>query len=808
MNTVLQDVRYAVRSFVRAPRFTVPAVLALALGIGATAAIFSVLRGVLLKPLPYHHPDRIVVVWENNLKRNRPRNVIGAANFVEWRARNRSFDGLGMAGPSRLNFLLGNQPEEVSGLAASSDVFTIIGVPPALGRAYNADEDLEGNDAVIVLSHEFWSSRLGARADVLGTTITANGRPRTIVGVMPPGFTLIGQRADFLIPYGWTMERLRNAPGRGSSYGLARLRDGVSFEQAESDMKNIAAALEKEFPERDAGWSITLVPVHEQMVDQIRPALRVLAGAVALVLLIACVNVANLLLARGAVRARELGLRAALGAKRGRLIRQLITESLLLGSVGGIAGLALAWAFHRGLLALVANRIPVPRLDQVSLDVPVLAFTIVLAMATGLVFGFIPAVIASRDLNDSMREGGRHGAGPRSRRALGTLVIAEVALSLVLLAGAGLLIRSFMRLQAIDPGFVSSGVLTARIQVPGSRYPDGRQSSAFYSNVVERAAALPGVQDSAAVSFLPLSGPGIGTSFYPADRPAPAAGEAPTTEVRPVTPRFFKTMGIPFVAGRDFGPADQGDSPPVAIISEALARRYLTGENPIGKPLHVNIGSRPGGTDYEIVGVVRDIRIASLDGEIRPAVYLPHTQLAIGVMTLVVRTPGDPQSLITSVTAAVHALDPELPVADVRTMDEVVDATLARPRVIAVLLTAFALMALALAGVGVYGVMAYSVAQRTREIGVRMALGATPQSVFRLVLGEGLRLVVIGVTAGLLAAGALTRLVETLLYDTPPLDPLTFALTALVLILVATVASYVPARRGTSVAPVEALRAE
>jgi putative ABC transport system permease protein len=808
MNTLLQDVRYAIRSFARAPRFTVPAVLALALGIGATAAIFSVVRGVLLKPLPYRDPDRIVVVWENNLKRNRARNVVGAANFVEWRARNRSFDGLGLAGPSRLNFLLGNQPEEISGLSASSDIFTIIGVSPALGRAYNAQEDLEGNDAVIVLSHEFWLSRLGGRADVLGTTVNTNGRPRTIVGVMPPGFTLIGQRADFLIPYGWTMERLRSAPGRGSSYGLARLRDGVSFEQAESDMKNIAAALEKEFPERDAGWSITLVPVHEQMVDQIRPALRVLGGAVGLVLLIACVNVANLLLARGAVRARELGLRAALGAKRGRLIRQLITESLLLGSLGGIAGLALAWGFHRGLLALVANRIPVPRLDQVALDLPVLAFTIVLAMATGLVFGFIPAVIASRDLNDSMREGGRHGAGPRSRRALATLVIAEVALSLVLLAGAGLLIRSFMRLQAIDPGFVSNGVLTARVQVPGSRYPNGRQSSAFYSNVVERIAALPGVQDAAAVSFLPLSGPGIGTSFYPADRPEPAAGEAPTTEVRPVTPRFFKTMGIPFVAGRDFGLADGGDAKPVAIVSEALARRYLTGENPIGKPLHVNIGSRPGGTDYEIVGVVRDIRIASLDGEIRPAVYLPHTQLPIGVMTFVARTPGDPQSLITSVAGAVHALDAELPVAEVRTMDEVVDATLARPRVIAVLLTAFALMALALAGVGVYGVMAYSVAQRTREIGVRMALGATPQSVFRLVLGEGLRLVTIGVAAGLVAAGALTRLVETLLYDTPPLDPVTFALTAAVLMLVATLASYVPARRGTSVAPIEALRAE
>ena len=629
MNTVLQDVRYAVRSFVRAPRFTVPAVLALALGIGATAAIFSVLRGVLLKPLPYRDPDRIVVVWENNLKRNRPRNVIGAANFVEWRARNRSFDGLGMAGPSRLNFLLGNQPEEISGLSASSDVFTIIGVPPALGRAYTADEDLEGNDAVIVLSHEFWSSRLGARADVLGTTITANGRPRTIVGVMPPGFTLIGQRADFLIPYGWTMERLRNAPGRGSSYGLARLRNGVSFEQAESDMTNIAAALEKEFPERDAGWSITLVPVHEQMVDQIRPALRVLAGAVALVLLIACVNVANLLLARGTVRARELGLRAALGAKRGRLIRQLITESLLLGSFGGIAGLALACAFHRGLLALVANRIPVPRLDQVSLDFPVLAFTIVLAMATGLVFGFIPAVIASRDLNDSMREGGRHGAGPRSRRALGTLVIAEVALSLVLLAGAGLLIRSFMRLQAIDPGFVAERRAHRARPGPGLTL-SGRPPivGVLFERRRARSPLCPACRTPPPSASSRSLGP---VSAHRSIRPI---GQRPPLEKRRrrkcVRSRrgssrrwAFRSLQAATLVRRT-----RVIRQPVAIVSEALARRYLTGENPIGKPLHVNIGSRPGGTDYEIVGVVRDIRIASLDGEIRPAVYLPHTQLA------------------------------------------------------------------------------------------------------------------------------------------------------------------------------------
>jgi putative ABC transport system permease protein len=388
------------------------------------------------------------------------------------------------------------------------------------------------------------------------------------------------------------------------------------------------------------------------------------------------------------------------------------------------------------------------------------------------------------------------------------LVIAEVALSLVLLTGAGLLIRSFARLQGINPGFRSEGLLTARVQLPAARYSDDQKSSGFFTDAVSRIAVLPGVQAAAGVTFLPFSGPGIGTSFYLADQPVPGPGEAPTAEVRPVTPGLFRTMGIPHLMGRDFNGSDAADSPPVAIVSETLVRRHYPGQNPIGRSVHVNIGRQPGGSDFEIVGVVGDIKFASLDGEVRPAVFIPHTQLAVGLMTFVVRTEMDPRSLVMSIGTAVRGLDPELPLADVRTMDEVVDATLSRPRVVAVLLTVFALMALVLAGVGVYGVMAYSVAQRIQEIGVRMALGATTESVFRLILGQGLRLVVIGVVAGLVIAGGLTRLLETLLFETQPLDPLTFAVTALVLMLVATLASYVPARRGTRVAPIQALRME
>lgn len=807
MSNLLQDLRFALRAFVRTPRFTVPAILALALGIGATTAIYSVVRGVVLQPLPYPAPERVMTIWERNIQRSGGRNVVSAANFVAWTERNRSFEQIGLVGPGRFNLILDGRPEESTGLMASADALAALGVEPLMGRLYGPDEDLAGNDGVLLVSHEFWQTRLGGRADVLGLSIIANGRPRSVIGVMPPGFTIEGQRADFLAPYGWTLEQLRQAAGRGSSHAVARLRDGVSVEQAAADVTAMMANLEREAPGRNAGWTASVVPIHDLMVEQIRPALLVLAGAVGLVLLVACVNVANLLLARSTSRQRELGVRTALGAGRGRLIVQMLTESLLLALAGGAAGLALAFAFHRGLIALVADRIPVPRLDQVALDQPVLWFTLALALGTGLVFGLVPALLASRTAADGLREGGRHGSGPRARRALGTLVVVEVALSLVLLAGAGLLIRSFIALQSIDPGFQPDGVLTARVSLTGAQYREPRQIAGFYTEALSRVASLPGVRSAAAVSFLPMSGPGIGTTFYRLDRPVPGDGEAPITDVRPITPGFFRTMGVPQVAGRDLAPSDQTDGPLVAVVSRSLVDQQFAGENPLGKRLHVFIGPK-GGMNVEIVGVVGDIKMATLDAETRPAVYLPHTQLAIGFMTLVVRADVAPLSLAGSVRTAVGEIDPELPVADVRTMEEVVDRTLSRPRTVSVLLTAFAAIALVLAAVGVYGVMAYSVSQRTQEIGVRMALGATAESVFRMVLGQALRLVAIGVIVGLAAAAGLTRLLQTLLFQTEALDPATFVLTAAILTLVAILASWVPARRGTRVPPVEALRAE
>jgi putative ABC transport system permease protein len=804
---LVQDLRFAIRSFLRAPRFSVPAVLALALGIGATSAIFSVVRGVMLEPLPYDRPERIVSIWEANIPRNRTRNVIASANFVAWRERNRSFEFLGMTGPARLNIILDGQPYEVAGVVASSDVFRALGAQPLIGRTFDANEDLSGNSDVLILSYEFWQSRLGGRADILGSTINANGRLRTVVGVMPPRFTIEGQKADFYTTYGWTLEALRNSPGRGSSHAIARLRDGVTVEQAQGEMRAIAAQLEQEVPRRNAGWSVSVVPIHELTTETVRPALLVLSGAVLLVLLIACVNVANLLLARSTVRQRELGLRTALGAARARLLRQMMTESLLLALAGGVAGLALAVAFHRGLLALVADRIPVPRLDQVTLDLSVVGFTVLLSLGTGLLFGLAPAIMAAASANDALREGGRHSSGPKARRALATLVVMEVALSLVLLTGAGLLIRSFIRLQNIDPGFRAEGVLTARVSLPAARYPTGESGAAFFKSVLDKIQQLPGVESAAGISFLPLTGPGMATSFYRTDLPVPPDGERPVTEVRPVTPNYFRTMGIPQLAGRDFTDADGADAPLVAVVSEGLVRRVFPGENPLGKRLQVSIG-RAEGMDVEIVGIVGDVKFASLDAETRPAVYIPQPQLSIGLLTYVIRTGMDPVSLTNSVASAVRSLDAELPLADVRTLEAVVDTTLARARTVSVLLTAFALIALVLAGVGVYGVMAYSVSQRTQEIGVRIALGATVQSVFRMVLGDALKLVALGVAAGLLSAALLTRLLASLLFETEPVDPVTFAITALVLMLVAAIASYVPARRGTRIAPTEALRAE
>jgi putative ABC transport system permease protein len=800
----VRDLRHGARVLQQAPGFAAAALVTLALGVGATSAIYSLVRAVMLEPLPYRDSDRIVAVWETN-RGGTSRNVIAPANFVAWRERARTLEHLGMVGPAGAAMIINGQPVDTSGLTVSADVFHALGVQPAIGRAYTSEEDLGGNSAVILLSHEFWQRRLGGRADVLTLTIPTDDGPRAVIGVMAPGFTIVGQKADFLIPYGLTLAQMRAASGRGSSYAIARMRDGVSFEQAYSEMRRIYADLEKEQPQRNARRTVMLLHLQDQMVGELRPALFALVGAVALVLLVACVNVANLLLARSATRERELGMRTALGASRGRLVRQMLAESLVLAAAGGIAGLGVAALCHRGLLALVADRIPIPRLDQMTLDLPVVAFTMVTAIATGLVFGLVPACVAANHANDVLRDGGRHGGGRRLHGVLSTLVVAEVALSLVLLTGAGLLMRSFVKLQSTDLGFRAEGVLTAGVQLPAARY-DLPRADRFFHESLSRLAVLPGVQHAAGASCLPVPFPCIGTSFWRVDLPKPADGQLSSGQVRPVTPGFFKTMGIPQVAGRDFAESDAVDSVPVAIVSEELVRQQFADGSPLGRRLRINVDHANGRDDVEwtVVGVVGNTR-SSLDGPVRQTIFVPRSQRPSRAITFFVRTEQDPLSLATSVTGTLHAMEPETPV-DARRLDDVVGNTIARPRAIVMLLGVFALVALGLAAVGVYGVISYSVRERTQEIGVRMALGATSMSVFRLVLGRALRLVAIGVVAGLIAAGLLTRLLARLLFEVEPLDPWTFAASAAVLLVVATIAAYVPARRGMLMAPVAALR--
>jgi len=801
----VRDMRHGLRVLWQSPGFTTAALLTLAIGIGATAAVFGVVRAVILEPLPYRDPDGLVAIWETN-RGGTTRNVIAPANFVAWRERTRTLEHLGMVGPTNLVLSIDGTASNVSGLNVSADVFAALGVTSAMGRAYTAEEDFGGRSAVIVLSYEFWQNRLGGR-DVLGTTLVTGSGPVSVIGVMPRGFTMVGQKADFMIPFGQSLEQLRATSGRGSSYAIARRRDGVGFAQAAHEMRAIFADLEREFPQRNARRTVMLFPLQEQMVGEVRPALMALTAAVGLVLLVGCVNIANLLLARSAAREREIGVRTALGARRERLVRQMLTESMVLAGGGGIAGLGVAVFCHRGLLALVGDRIPIPRLEQTSIDLTVVAFTLIAALVTGIAFGVVPAFVSTNQARDAIRDGGRHGGGRRRHRVLRSLVVFEVALSLMLLAGAGLLMRSLVKLQSVDLGFRVDGVLTAGVQLPTARY-DFPAQGAFFSNAMARIAALPGVVSVAGGSCQPVPFACVGTSFWRADQPRPADGQVPSGQIRPVTPNYFATLGIPTIAGRDFSDADLADSTPVTIIGQEIVRRHFPDGSPLGRRIRINVNHVSGKEDVEwtIVGVVGDTR-STLDGPVRETIFIPRSQRPSGAMTMFVRSGQAPLALASSLSEVVRTMEPEAPV-NIRTLAEVVGNTIARPRAISILVGAFAMVALVLAAVGVYGVMSYSIKERTQEIGIRMAVGASAAVVFRMVLGQAMRLIAIGVVAGLLASIFLTRLLAGMLFEVGPLDPATFAATSLALLAVAALAAYFPARRSMRMAPVEALRTE
>jgi putative ABC transport system permease protein len=801
--TLLQDLRHGARLLVRAPGFAAIAIAALAIGIGANTAIFSVVNTLLLRPLPYRDADRLAIVWEHNIPRDRKNNVVAPANFLHWRDMNQGFTDLAALSSTFDVTLTGaGDPEEVPTQLVTAEMFPILGVRPAIGRGFTAEEIRPGS-RVVVISDRLWKRRFRGDPGILERPIVSSGTPYTVIGVMPPGFSFLDRNVDVWLPFGFTAQT-RTPRGR-SIQVVGRLKPDVTFARAQEDMTRVAADLTLKFPDFNTGWTARVVPLRDQLTGDVRPALLVLAGAVAFVLLIACANVANLLLARATARQRELAVRAALGAGRARLIRQLLAESLVLSAAGGITGLLMAWWAVSFLRTVVAERLPIQRLEMVGIDGLVLAFTLGASLLCSLVFGVVPALTAAGPgLNDSLKEGGRTGSVSRGNRTRSAFVIIEIALALVLLVGAGLLMRSFKHLLDVDPGFDPARTVTMRLSLPSTRYGGDGQRAQFFDRFFQQVDALPGVQASGSISWLPLAGGGAATSMEIVGQPKPPKGQEPVTDVRVISHEYLKAMSVPLLKGRLFNELDAADSTGRVVINDTMARRHWPGEDPIGKRVRIHWDD----VEDEVIGVVGDVKHAGLDGEVRAMTYWPFQRSPYGTMTIAVRTAGEAASVVNPIAGVVRQMDPDLVFANVHTMAEVVASSVAQKRLTMQLLTIFAGAALLLAAVGIYGVIAYSVTQRTQEIGIRMALGAQRGDVLRMVVGQAMVLTLTGILIGGVGAFVLTRLMTGLLFNVKPRDPLTFLAVAVVLGLVAAFASYVPGRRATCVDPVIALRAE
>jgi putative ABC transport system permease protein len=810
MNT-LQDIRYGFRMLIKRPSFTIIVVLTMALGIGANTTIFSAVDAVLLNPLPYQDPDLLVAVWETN-KQLSPeiceRNEVAMGNFRDFRSRNQVFEQLGSLFTADVTLTGVGEPERIRSCVVTTNMFQVLGVQPMIGRPFLPEEEKPGSPRVVILSSAAWERLLGSDPNLTNKTLTLNGNPVAVIGVMPPNFELqfpSNTRVDMWLP-------LRIDPANVDRnnhflYALARLKPGVSRDQAQSDMNLIATQLQQQYPETNAQKGVNIIPLRKQLVGKVESYLYLLFAAVVFVLMITCANVAGLLLARVTARHKEVAVRIALGASRWRIIRQLLTESIILSALSGLLGLLFAYAG----IKLVTTLTPpdLPRLNEIGLHIPVFLWTLVISILTGVLFGLAPALQASRpDLNDALKKSAGRNQGGFQRGGLrNPLIVSEVALALLLSVGAGLMIKSFMRLQQVSPGFEPNNLLTMNIALPRQKYQQPQQANAFFDQLAERIKTLPGVKSVSGIDPLPFSNSNATTGFLIEGAPDVPLAERPDVGERAVTPAYFETMGIPVLKGRSFTAQDRDNTPHVIIVNEALASRYWPNQDVMGKRL--GFAEDPSKQSWrEIVGVVGNVKHQGLEAEAKPEVYFPYQQLPKNFMSVVVRTSSDPMSMIPAIRSQISIIDKDQPVFDIMTMDQRLAKSVASNRFVMLLLGTFSVLALGLAAVGLYGAMSYLVTQRTQEIGLRMALGASRMDVFKLVVGKGMRLALIGIGIGLVASLALTRVMRSVLFEVTPTDALTFVIVSVVLLTVTLLACYIPARRATNVDPLTSLRYE
>jgi putative ABC transport system permease protein len=808
--SLLRDLRISARGLRRTPLFTAVAAATLALGIGANAAIFSLIDAVLLRPLPFPEADRIVMLWERppktmntaSLGSRNQQNPVSPANFLDWRDRTRSFAAMAAISSFPMGLSGFGEPREVDTLRVSAAFFRILGAAPLLGRAFDASEDVPNGPHLVVLSYNLWQQQFGGDRSVIGRTVRLHDEPYTVLGVMPERFDLPFAHAELWVP-------IQIALGMDSDEGrylnvIAQLKPGVSVVQAQADLAAVARQISIERPYLSRDWTAGVVSLYQQTTGEVSTALLLLFGAVTFVLLIAAGNVANLLLMRGTGRQREIALRAALGASRSRIAVQLLAESLLLAIAGGALGVALAVAGLR-LIVVSLPALALPRIEGLQVDARVLAFSAVLCLGATFLFGLAPAVAFSRtNPNDALKQGGLRGASRGHRRMRGLLVVAEVAVSLVLLAGAGLLGRSFLNQTSVSRGFRTDHILTMRMFFAPARYYDDRRRARYLDQILARVRALPGVEAASSAHFLPMVGVVSGSGFHRLDQPEPAPGTGPGADYLIVSPQYFVTMGIPLLNGRDFDEHDRFSSEPGIIVNQAFARKFFHGEDPLGKRLGLDWNIRHG----VIIGVTADNRQTDLTVDPQPTIFLNQAQTPMYFGALVVRTALPPAAVASAVEQAVHAVDPDQAISHVESMEQVLSASVARPRLESILLGIFAGVALLLAVIGLYGVLAYSVSQRTREIGIRMALGANSSRLVRAIVRDGLGLMLAGILGGLAASLILTRLLRSLLYQISPTDPLTLVAVSTLLLVVGLLASWLPARRAAAVDPVGSLRVE